>query len=239
MWQGVIARLHPNFRCVTLDVPGSGLSDRTPAPEQSLDVAVAAVEAVIDALDLRRVTLVVHDLGGLAALAAVESRLDRVSGLAAVNTFAWRPRGITLPIALKVFGSAAVRGISAVTGGLAWASGTRLGVGRNWDKATKRAWRAGLRDRSSRRFLHRLFRDARANRSTQDAAEAAIAGLKDGPLITVFGEFGDYFRFQKQWSARHAVLDRIVVPWGLHFPMCDNPGMVAEALARLAIRVNE
>jgi haloalkane dehalogenase len=231
MWKDVIGNLSGRYRCVTLDVPGSGLSDRTARAEQTLDGAAEAVGALIDRLGLRDITLVVHDLGGLAALAAARTRLDQVAAVAAVATFAWKPRGVLLPVALRVMGSAIIGEIAAFTGIMPWASSTALGVGRHWDRATRQAWRAGLRDRASRRLLHRLFRDAARNTAIQQAAEAAVAALAGRPLVTVFGQFGDYFRFQRQWRRRHPVLEAVVVPGGLHFPMCDNPGLVAAQLA--------
>jgi len=162
MWRDVIGRLSDRYRCITLDVPGSGLSDRTSRQDQTLDSAAQAIGALIDRLDLRDLTLVVHDLGGLATLAAVRPRLSRVAAVAAVNTFGWKPRGLMLPIALRLFGSAAMRELDALTGLLPWGSASLLGVGRRWSHPIKQAWRAGLRDRSSRRLPHRLFRDAAA-----------------------------------------------------------------------------
>jgi haloalkane dehalogenase len=233
MWKDTIRHLSGRYRCVTLDVPGSGLSDRTGRAGQTLDVAAEAIGVLIDRLDLRDITLVVHDLGGLAALAAARTRLDRVAAVAAVNTFGWKPSGVALPLALRFMGSAAVREADAFTAFLPWASSTALGVGRRWDRATRRAWRAGLKERASRRLLHRLFRDAAGNTRIQQAAEAALAALSDRPLTTVFGQLGDYFSFQRQWRRRHPAPRAAVVPWGLHFPMCDDPGLLAAELRRL------
>lgn len=230
LWGGVIAELRDQYRCVTLDAPGSGLSERVPRSEQNLTTAARAIGALIDHLDLRDITLVLHDLGGLAALAAVRHRVDRISGFAAVNTFGWRPRGLGLPVALRLFGSATMRELDAISGVLPWGSSTRFGVGRRMSRPTRRSWRAGLRDRSTRRSMHRLFLDAARNREIHADADASLEALADRPLLTVFGALGDYFRFQKQWRTRHSDLTQEVVPGGFHFPMCDNPALVARHL---------
>lgn len=63
VWRDVLTRLQNDFRCVAVDAPGCGLSDRTesaPTLVQAADV----VTAVVDQLQLRDVTLVAHDLGG-------------------------------------------------------------------------------------------------------------------------------------------------------------------------------
>jgi pimeloyl-ACP methyl ester carboxylesterase len=47
------------------------------------------------------------------------------------------------------------------------------------------------------------------------------------PTLTVFGQLGDYFFFRRKWRALRPDLSEAVVPWGLHFPMADNPALVA------------
>ncbi|MBC7307267.1 MAG: alpha/beta hydrolase, partial [Dietzia sp.] len=187
LWKDLIQELSPTHRCITLDVPGSGLSDPAPA---TLAAASASIGQLIERLDLRDVTLVVHDTGGWATMAAVGSRsglAERVSRLVAINTFGWRPRGI-LRLALLLMGSVLVREFTAWTGLLAWASATRFGVGRHFDKATKKAWRQCLRDRSKRRFLHRMFTDAARDLTVAHAAELGLTALADQPTLTVFGQ---------------------------------------------------
>lgn len=230
LWRDVIAELADHYRCIAFDPPGSGLSERLPRTEQSLTTVALAAGTLVDELDLRDVTLVLHDLGGLGALAAAHTRLDRIAGFAAVNTFGWRPRGVMLPVALRFFGSLVMRELDAFTGVLARGSSTRFGVGRHMDRSTRRAWRAGLRDRSSRRATHRLFHDAARNRGVHRSAEAAVVALADRPMITIFGRFGDYFGFRKQWRTHHPHPVQHTVPGGFHFPMCDNPALVARQL---------
>ena len=70
VWRDLIDRLAPAYRCVTLDAPGTGRSERIDGTRISLAASAIAVGAVIEALDLRDVTLVAHDLGGPAGLAA-------------------------------------------------------------------------------------------------------------------------------------------------------------------------
>lgn len=231
LWGGLIGELvGRGYRCVTLDPPGSGLSDRVPNDEQHLSMVAAAVGAVIDDLDLYDITLVVHDLGGPAGLAAVVDRADRVRAVAAVATFAWRPRGLALRLALRLFGSVGMQEVDAATGWLPRASATRFGVGRHLDRTARRAWRAGLADRPARRYPHRLFRDAAGNSDVHAAAERALVALADRPLLTVFGRFGDYFGFQRQWRELRPDAAQRVVPRGFHFPMSDNPTFVADAI---------
>src|SRR5215510_14627963 len=61
----VIRRLSSDFRCVCFDSPGTGLSDRAPGENLSLENASSAVTAIIESLNLKNLTLVIHDLGGM------------------------------------------------------------------------------------------------------------------------------------------------------------------------------
>ncbi|MGD9619343.1 MAG: alpha/beta fold hydrolase [Mycolicibacterium sp.] len=230
LWKGLITELAPWFRCITLDVPGSGLSDTAPV---SLAAVAEAIGFLIDHLDLHDVTLVVHDTGGWATMAAVgtkPSRADRVSRVVGVNTFGWRPRG-GLRLALLFMGSAVMRELTVWTGLLAWGSATRFGVGRHFDRATKRAWRRCLRPRSKRRFMHHMFSDAAKDRATSQAAEQGSAALADRPTMTIFGRFGDYFAFRRGWRRIRPAVSELTVPWGFHFPQSDNPALVAAAIS--------
>jgi haloalkane dehalogenase len=198
IWRDVIARLQTGYRCVTLDVPGSGLSDRVPADHQTLATARDAVGAVIDHLDLRSVTLVLHDLGGVAGLAAGATRAGRIRGLVAANTFGWRP-GPLLRGMLAWFGSSWMRGLDAATAWLPAASTTRLGVGRHLDRPSRRAFRRGM-DRAGRGTMHRLFASAGHSDDVYRQADLALTDrLADRPVLTVFGALGDYLRFRPRW----------------------------------------
>lgn len=69
LWRDLQRELTPHFRRVTLDAPGNGHSSRPGKAGTTLTSAAVAVGAVIDQLDLRDITLVLHDLGGPAGVA--------------------------------------------------------------------------------------------------------------------------------------------------------------------------
>lgn len=143
VWRDVLLRLANDFRCVAIDAPGCGLSDRLSTPP-TLAQAADAITSVIDALQLRDLTLVAHDLGGPAGFLAAARRGDRVAALAAVNCFAWRPTGPLFRGMLAAMGSAPVRELDAAINALARATSTRFGAGRHWSRADRAAFRAGI-----------------------------------------------------------------------------------------------
>ena len=232
----MIAKLSDRFRCVAFDPLGSGLSDRVPAALQNLDAVRDVVGALIDHLDLRDVTVVMHDLGGVSALAAMSTRLDRLGGIAAVNTFGWRPSGIMFRPMLWIIGGAPMRELDAFTGFLPKATSRRFGVGRHWNRPTRKAFRYGLRDHEARRAMHRLFHDARVNATIYAQASRTIDALNPRQASTIFGSLGDYLGFQKKWRRRAARHHPNEHPVGSALPDVRQPLPHRQTPRRLAPR---
>ncbi len=230
VWRDVMTRLLDDFRCVAFDAPGTGQSDRLPASEIGLERASRAATAVIEALELRDLTLVVHDLGGPAGIAGASRTPLRIRGLVGVNAFAWKPSGTILRGMLALMGSAPMREFDAITGLLARVSASNFGAGRYLDDASRDAFRAGI-GREGLRTFHRYMRDARQSDSIYERAGSALAGpFKTLPLLTIFGERNDPFGFQQRWKRMFPDARQVVVAKGNHFPMCDDPDLVAGSI---------
>ena len=224
MWRDVLMRLQNDFRCVALDAPGCGLSDRSRTPP-TLAQAGEAVTCVVDRLQLRDVTLIAHDLGGPAGFLAASRRADQFAALVAVNCFAWRPTGALFRGMLTVMGSAPARELDAALGWLPRATATGFGVGRHWRRSDLAVFRVGI-DRSARRAWYGYFRDAREAAEVDGGLRAALA---DRPLLTIFGQRNDPLRFQPHWKTLFPTAQQLTVRRGNHFPMCDDPELVASA----------
>lgn len=229
VWRDVLLSLQSRFRCVAVDAPSSGLSDRT-SSLPTLQQAAAAVTDVIDTLQLQDVTLVAHDLGCPAGFAAATRRSDRIASLAAINSFGWRPTGALFRGMLALMGSAPIREIDAATGFLPRMTSSRFGVGLHWDRDVRAAFRAGI-DRRARKAWHAYLRDARLADDLYAELDTGLRGpLSDRRLLTIFGQRNDPLHFQPQWKALFPSAQQLTVRNGNHFPMCDDPQLVASAL---------
>lgn len=227
IWRDLVSELCTDFRVVTFDTPGSGLSERMPWREMSLSRAAEGISALVQALALDRFTLVVHDLAGPAGVAAVDSMPERVEAIVAMNTFGWRPDSRVLRGVLRLMGSGPMRALDVATGLLPRVSASSFGAGRHWTPEQRRAFRRGL-DAPALRTWHRYFRDAVRGDDLYDRAARTLAGpLADRPLLTVFGERNDPLRFQPRWRALFPNAVQRVVPRGNHYPMADDPRQVA------------
>lgn len=225
VWRDVIADLTRDFRCVTLDAPGTGLSSGKGRVD--LMMSSKAIDALVRHLDLRDIVLVLHDLGGIATLHASAAWTDRVRGLAAVNTFGWRPTGVGFRSMLALMGSTVMREIDVFTGWLPRLTATTFGVGRNWKRPLRKTFLAALDHRGRRSFHHYMRSVMRFDFDRVDAARETFRSL---PAVTVFGERNDYLGFQAKWAERLDDLEQIEIPKGNHFPMCDAPTVVTEAI---------
>lgn len=67
-WRHLVRALAPDHRCVAPDHLGFGLSDRPDGADYSPEAHARRFAAFADRLDLRDVTLVIHDYGGPIAL---------------------------------------------------------------------------------------------------------------------------------------------------------------------------
>ncbi len=159
LWRDLIAELSAEFRCVCFDAPGTGRSERIPPVQATLDSAQSAALGVIDALDLRRFTLVVHDLGGLSGLGAAAAMPERVAGIVAMNTFAWTPAEWPLRAMLALMGSRIVEEVDGLTNFMGWIASSSFGTGRRLDAPSRRAFRMGSSG-TARRAFHRYMRSA-------------------------------------------------------------------------------
>jgi haloalkane dehalogenase len=91
-WRAVIRALRDRARCVAVDHLGFGLSDKPASAPLAPEDHARRLRALVEALDLRDVTLVVHDFGGPIALPLAIECPERVARVIAINTWCW-PNG--------------------------------------------------------------------------------------------------------------------------------------------------
>jgi len=91
LYRNVIRELRTRFRCVALDYPGFGLSDRPEGYGYTPAEHAAVVGELVRALDLRDMVVMGHDWGGPIGLAAACAAPERVAGIALGGTWFWPP----------------------------------------------------------------------------------------------------------------------------------------------------
>jgi haloalkane dehalogenase len=124
-WRELVKELRATHRCIAPDHVGCGLSDKPgdDAYEYTLERRVEDLSALVEHLHLDKVTLVLHDWGGMIGLAWAVANPTRVARLVLLNTSGFRlPATKPLPWQLKLvrnlpgFGALSVRGLNAFAG---------------------------------------------------------------------------------------------------------------------------
>ncbi len=88
-YRRLIAEARPFHRVVAFDHLGMGLSDRPVDFSYTLADHVKNAVAFVDALELKKITLVVHDWGGAVGMGLAIARPDRIARITVMNTAAF------------------------------------------------------------------------------------------------------------------------------------------------------
>jgi len=92
MYRTPVRTLSNEFRCVAPDMLGSGLSDKPANWDYKPMSHARNLGTLIEHLDLRDVTLVVHGYGGPIGLDYMLEHMDRFKRLVLMNTWMWDPK---------------------------------------------------------------------------------------------------------------------------------------------------
>jgi pimeloyl-ACP methyl ester carboxylesterase len=88
-WRHLVSALSTDARCVAVDHIGCGLSSKPENYPYRLETHIENLTRLIDALELRDITIVVHDWGGPIGLGAALRRADRIKRVVITNTGAF------------------------------------------------------------------------------------------------------------------------------------------------------
>lgn len=142
-WRHLVLALRERWRCIVPDHVGMGLSDKPCDADYRYTLAsrVADLESLLAHLGIdRRITLVVHDWGGMIGFGWALGHMPAVRRLVLLNTAAFPlPPEKPLPWQLRLgrnsrFGAVLIRGLNAFAQGAA-----RFGVRRRMPAAERRA----------------------------------------------------------------------------------------------------
>lgn len=238
-YRRVIERFSSSHRVVAIDHLGCGRSDKPSLDQFAYTLAAHRDNLVrlIDELDLKNIVLLAHDWGGAIGLSAAHQRLDRLDGVALLNTAAFPPPYMPKRIAAcrwPMVGTAAVRGLNlfakaAVTMAM---SRTKLSA------EAARGLLAPYDSWENRVAIDRFVRDIPLHRShptyeTLSALESSLKDFGDMPIQLIWGMKDWCFRpeclrrFQEVWP--HARVNELATTG--HYVMEDSPEQTLDTLA--------
>jgi len=88
LWRNIIPVIAKNHRAIAIDLMGFGLSDKPAHRRYSFAEHTAILAAFIETLELRNLTLVLHDWGGPIGLDYAVYHEENIKKLVLLNTFA-------------------------------------------------------------------------------------------------------------------------------------------------------
>lgn len=233
MFRDVIARLRGQFRCLTLDFPGCGLSPCVPGHDHSVWANAQILEGFIDALDLQDITMAVHDVGGPLGFLIATRRPERFRALVISNTFGWPLT--TYPAVrrtLKVIASPPFGIINDLTNVMARFTASRYGVGRRMSNADRRAFLGPWRSRSSRGATQQVLAGVlRIDPLMAEVERSLRTALADLPVLTLFGRKNDPYGWQDRFARIIPHTTAAGIDDGHHFPFNDDPDAYAAAIS--------
>jgi pimeloyl-ACP methyl ester carboxylesterase len=233
MFRDVIVRLRGQFRCLTLDFPGTGLSPDVPGHDHSIAVNAQILEGFIDALDLQDITMAVHDVGGPLGFLAATRRPDRFQALVISNTFGWPLAGYpAVRRTLRVIASRPFGALNSLTNAMALFTASRYGVGRHLSSADRRAFLGPWRSVSGRRATQQILAGVLGIDPVMATLERSLpAALADLPVLTLFGRKNDPYGWQDRFGQMFPQATAAGITDGHHFPFDDDPDAYTAAIS--------
>ena len=212
-YRDLISELKSSHRVIAPDHIGCGRSDKPNDDhyDYTLSTRVADLGTLIDSLDLRDITLVVHDWGGMIGMAWAAQHPDRIARVIVMNTAAFPLlTGKNLPASLALartpgMGALLVRGANAFSRGAVRHCVTR----RPMSKEVAAGYLEPYDSWAHRIAVHRFVQDIpleendRAYPIAKETADALVR-LVDKPMLICWGlrDFVFGHQFLDEWIDR-------------------------------------
>jgi len=234
-YRELIKGLSSNYRCIAPDHIGCGLSDRPGASEYGFGLShrVADFCAFIETLGLEeKITVVVHDWGGMIGAAFAVRYSERIARLVVLNTAAFlKPRHKPLPWTLKLardfplLAVPAALGLNLFARGAAWtasAKGLRPDV-RAGLLAPYNGWRNRL---ATLKFVQDIpLSPADPSYAIAAQVDAGIGRFGEKPMLIGWGKRDFVFDsdYLAEWQWRFPQAEVHCFPDAGHYVLEDAP----------------
>ncbi|QDV12191.1 Haloalkane dehalogenase [Rosistilla oblonga] len=225
-WRNVVQRFSDSRRVVAVDHIGCGMSDKPQEYDYCLETHAANLGSLIEAEDLRQITLLAHDWGGAIGLLALTKHVDRFERIVLLNTGAFPPPYVPWRIGVlrcPVLGPLAIRGLNAFAGPAVTMAMSR----RSLSPEARAGLLAPYKNWADRVAIDRFVQDipmSPSHRTWQplERLEAALPSLSHLPTMLIWG--------MKDWCFRPECMDRIKksMPHAQTVPIADAGHYVME-----------
>jgi haloalkane dehalogenase len=233
LYRKVILRLRERFRCIAVDLPGFGLSDRPDRYGYTAAEHAATLARLVEHLALQDMIVMAQDWGGPIGMSVASRAPERIRGLVFMNTWYWPLAGIREKLLALAGSSAVAAGLLRHTDvgfdfGIPGFTSTRLSaeeLSHYRDVQPNAAARVGIVE------LARQLRGAAP--WLRDLAEHAPVALRQKPMLLVWGMRDPLFgkqRFLERWKRDFPAAELVTLPGANHFIQEDAAAEIADAV---------
>ncbi|MEA3362280.1 MAG: alpha/beta fold hydrolase [Thermodesulfobacteriota bacterium] len=211
-YRNLVRELRSDYHVIVPDHIGCGLSDK-PADSQysfTLEQRVDDLDALLHYLNLKKkITLVVHDWGGMIGMAWASRHPERIARLVILNTAAFHlPASKKFPLALKIcrntqLGAFLVQGFNLFARGAAWVGCQRKRMSSELRKIYCSPYDNWQHRVATLRFVQDIpLQPEDPGYDLISQVEAGLAGFRDLPICICWGEKDFVFdlNFLAEWK---------------------------------------
>lgn len=208
-YRGLIKRFRENGRCIAPDHIGCGLSDKPRFPDFNYDLKSHGenILDLINHLEIKKVSLVLHDWGGAIGLSALKDHSERIEKIVIMNTAAFTSRDVPKRILLcrlPVIGSFIVRALNGFAGLAVY-----MAVKNSLLANIKKGFLFPYNNWKNRVAVWRFVKDIPYEKSHPSFSllkqtEHSLANYRETPILACWGmkDFCFHGGYLKEWQER-------------------------------------
>lgn len=228
-YRNLVAQLKGDFRVIAVDNIGCGYSDKPQDYPYTLEKHIQNLGSLIESLELRRYSLVLHDWGGAIGMGVAGRSVESIEKIIVMNTAAFRSERIPFRIRIcriPVLGEIIVR----LFNGFAWPA-TFMAVETTMEPDVKKGFLEPYNSWKNRIATHRFVQDIPLDRDhrsyeTLVGVEEGLEGIQKAnvPLLVLWGGkdfcFTDHFYYE--WLERFPAAQHVYYPDAGHYLLEDK-----------------
>jgi len=242
-YRNLVLALRDRYRCIVPDHIGCGLSDK-PGDDRydyTLSRRVDDLERLIDSLDLQgKITLVLHDWGGMIGMAYATRHPERIARLVLLNTAAFHlPKEKKFPLGLKIcretaLGTLLVRGFNAFSAGASVVGCKKHPMSAELQAAYRSPYDSWANRIATLRFVQDIpLKPGDSNYALVSEVADNLHRFSELPIAIFWGELDFVFdtTFLAEWMRRFPKAEVHRYPDGGHYILEDMKEEVVPLIA--------